>query len=70
MFVLQMMQEFSIGILFFHLIFNIVELIFILISILLIYSLLLIRLETKTLEIGIMRMVGTSKSGLVLMIFL
>jgi ABC-type antimicrobial peptide transport system permease subunit len=47
-----------------------VELIFIIISILLIYSLLLIRLETKTLEIGIMRMVGVSKSGLVLMIFL
>lgn len=40
------------------------------IAILLIYSLLLIRLESKTFEIGIMRMVGMSKSGLVLMIFL
>lgn len=60
----------AIGMMFFNLIFVIVEMIFILISILLIYSLLLIRLETKTMEIGMMRMVGLSKSGIVLMIFL
>jgi ABC-type antimicrobial peptide transport system permease subunit len=70
MLVLDEMQLFSIGILFFHLIFDIVEMIFILISVLLIYSLLLIRLESKTLETGIMRMIGLSKSGIVLMIFL
>ena len=70
MMVLEEMQLFSIGILFFHLIFDIVELIFIMISVLLIYSLLLIRLESKTLETGIMRMIGLSKSGIVLMIFL
>jgi ABC-type antimicrobial peptide transport system permease subunit len=70
MLVLEDMQLFSLGILFFHLIFDIVEMIFILISVLLIYSLLLIRLESKTLETGIMRMVGLSKSGIVLMIFL
>jgi ABC-type antimicrobial peptide transport system permease subunit len=64
------MKNYSIAILFFHLVFDIVELIFIIISILLIYSLLLIRVETKTLEIGIMRMVGLSKGGLVLMIFI
>lgn len=55
---------------FFHLVFDIILMIFIIISILLIYSLLLIRVETKTYETGIMRMVGISKSGLVLMIFL
>ena len=35
----------------------------------LIYSLLMIGIETKTMETGIMRMVGVSKRGLVQMIF-
>ena len=61
MFVLEEMQVYSDAILFFNLVFNIIELIFIVISIFLIYSLLLVRIETKTLEIGIMRMVGLGK---------
>jgi ABC-type antimicrobial peptide transport system permease subunit len=67
--VLKEMQKFNLGILFFNLIFNIVILIFLIISVLLIYSLLMIGIETKTLETGIMRMVGVSKRGLVQMIF-
>jgi len=54
----------------FSLTFRIVITIFIIISILLIYSLLMIGIDAKTLEIGIMRMVGISKKGLILMIFL
>lgn len=63
------MQKYNLAILFFNLIFRIVILIFIVISVMLIYSLLMIGIETKTMETGIMRMVGVSKRGLVQMIF-
>lgn len=43
--------------------------IFIGISTLLIHSLIMIKVETKTFEIGIMRMVGVNHKDLVLMIF-
>ena len=39
------------------------------ISILLIYSLLMITTETKTFDIGIMRLIGLSSSGFVAMVF-
>jgi ABC-type antimicrobial peptide transport system permease subunit len=52
------------------LIFDIIILLFVIIAILLIYSLLMISVETKTFEIGVIRMVGLSKSGIVWMIFL
>ena len=58
------------AILLFSLIFNLVLVIFIVISIFLIYSLIMIGVETKTFETGIMRMVGVSKKGLLLMIFM
>lgn len=64
------MQIYSLSLVFFALTFSIVITIFIVISALLIYSLLMIGIDNKTLEIGIMRMVGISKSGLVLMVFL
>jgi ABC-type antimicrobial peptide transport system permease subunit len=67
--VLEEMQIYNLAILFFNLIFRIVLVIFIVISVLLIYSLLMIGIETKTMETGIMRMVGVSKRGLVQMIF-
>jgi ABC-type antimicrobial peptide transport system permease subunit len=67
---LKMMQRFNVAILLFSMIFNIILLIFIVISVLLIYSLLMIGVETKTFETGIMRMVGISKRGLMTMIFL
>ncbi|TNV85125.1 hypothetical protein FGO68_gene1005 [Halteria grandinella] len=67
--VLGEMQKYNLAILFFNLIFRIVIMIFIVISVMLIYSLLMIGIETKTMETGIMRMVGVSKRGLVQMIF-
>lgn len=55
---------------FLGLIFDIIILLFIILSILLIYSLLMISVETKTFEIGVMRMVGLSKLGLVTLVIL
>ena len=52
------------------LIFDIIILLFVIIAILIIYSLLMISVETKTLEIGIIRMVGLSKIGIIVMIAL
>lgn len=70
LYILNDMQNYNIVIIMFNLIFQIVISIFILISILLIYSLLMIGVESRTLESGIMRMVGVSKRGLLLMILL
>eukprot|EP00347_Sterkiella_histriomuscorum_P021563 403333540 len=68
--ILREMSQYNIAILLFNLIFRIVITIFIIISILLVYSLLMIGIEGKTLETGILRMVGISRVGLTLMIFL
>ena len=46
---------------FIGLIFDVIIILFVLFSILLIYSLLLISVETKTIDIGIMRLVGLSQ---------
>lgn len=40
------------------------------ISILLIYSLLMVNVETKSFDIGVMRMVGLNKKGLIVMIMI
>ena len=53
---------------FIGLIFDIVLVMFVIVAILLIYSLLMISVETKTHEIGIMRLVGLTKLGFVGMI--
>ena len=63
------MQLYNFAILFIGLVFSIVIILFIVISILLIYSLLMITTETKTFDIGIMRLIGLSSSGFVAMIF-
>jgi len=68
--VLRSMEIFSQAILFLGLIFDIIILLFVILSILLIYSLLMISVETKTFEFGVMRMVGISKGGLVNMILI
>ena len=52
------------------LVFNIMLIMFIIISVLLIYSLLTITIETKTFEFGVMRLVGLSKCGFITMIFI
>lgn len=49
---------------------DIIILLFVVLSILLVYSLLMISVETKTFEFGVMRMVGLSKGGLINMIAL
>ena len=65
---LRQMQLFSYAVLFIGLIFDVLLLIFVIVSCLLIYSLLLISVETKTFEFGVMRLVGLNKIGFVGMI--
>ena len=62
------MKLYSLAMLFLGLIFDIILILFVIISILLIYSLLMISVETKTFDNGLMRLVGLSKSGYVAMI--
>ena len=59
---------YSFGVLFIGLLFDLIVALLITISVLLIYSLLMITVETRTFEIGVMRMVGLSKLGLILMV--
>jgi ABC-type antimicrobial peptide transport system permease subunit len=49
-------------------IFDLVVILLVIISILLIYSLLVINVETKTFDIGVQRMVGLTRTGLILMV--
>ena len=66
---LLLMQVFTFAILFLGLIFDILLILFVIISVLLIYSLLMITTETKTFDTGIMRLLGLSSYGFVAMIF-
>lgn len=68
--VLTAMEVASFAILFLGLIFDLVVVLFITLSVILIYSLLLISVESKTFEFGVMRMVGLNQSGLMHMILL
>ena len=54
--------------LFIGLIFDLVVVLLIMISVLLIYSLLMINIETKAFEIGVQRMIGLSKPGLIVIV--
>lgn len=65
---LEEMHNYSYATLFIGLIFNVLLLIFVVVSCLLVYSLLLISVETKKFEIGVMRLVGLTKGGFVGMI--
>ncbi|CDW77763.1 family protein [Stylonychia lemnae] len=68
--ILADMQTYSQAVMFLGLIFDVIILLFVILSILLIYSLLMISVETKTFEIGVMRMIGLSKVGLITLICL
>lgn len=68
--VLKQMELYSNAILMLGLIFDIIILLFIILSVLLIYSLLMIQVESKSFEFGVMRMVGLSKFGIINMILL
>ena len=65
---LATLNIYSFALLFIGLVFNILLIMFVLISVLLIYSLLMITTETKTFDTGIMRLLGLSSSGFVAMI--
>ena len=62
------MTIYNFALLFIGLIFDIVMILFVIISVLLIYSLLMITTETKTFDTGIMRLLGLSSYGFVAMI--
>jgi len=62
------MQLLSTATLLLGLIFSIIVILFIVISILLIYSLLMISIETKAYENGVLRLVGLSKANCIQMI--
>mmetsp|Transcript_38324 Transcript_38324/g.50277 ORF Transcript_38324/g.50277 Transcript_38324/m.50277 type:complete len:175 (-) Transcript_38324:1750-2274(-) len=66
---LTLMVQSNFAILFIGLVFNILIILFVVISVLLIYSLLMITTETKTFDIGVMRLVGLSSYGFIAMIF-
>lgn len=62
---LVQLEPYGYAVMFIGLIFDILMIIFVVVSILLIYSLLLISVETKMFEIGVMRLVGLTKAGFV-----
>lgn len=70
MYLLYEMQILSYGILLLGLIFDIILILLIIVSVLLIYSLLMITVEHKTFESGIMRLIGLTKAGYVQSILL
>ena len=47
---------------------NLVILLFVIVAVILIYSLLMISIEKKTFEFGVMRLTGLSKNGLITLI--
>lgn len=68
--ILTDIRIYSINVLFLGLIFDLIILLFASISILLIYSLLMISIETKSFEIGVMRMVGLKNTNLIIMVLI
>ena len=70
MYLLTTMQLLSYATLLLGLVFGIIAILFIVISVLLIYSLLMISVETKTFENGVLRLVGLSQYNVVSMIII
>lgn len=68
--ILEELQTLSMGLVFIGIIFSIISFLFVIISVLLIYSLLMVTVEEKSFEIGIYRMVGLNKLGLITMVLL
>jgi hypothetical protein len=63
--ILQQMKLYSLGLILLSLIFSIIIILFVTISILLVYSLLMISIETKTFDNAVMRLVGLGKNSFV-----
>lgn len=66
--ILDKTQTLEIGILIVNLIFNLVKSLLIVISVLIVFSLLLISVQSKTFEIAVIRMVGLKKEGIIALI--
>jgi hypothetical protein len=67
---LQIMELSQVASIMLGLIFGIIVILFVVISILLIYSLLMISVETKSFETGVLRLVGMSKFNCISMILI
>ena len=65
---LEKVSSFAMLILYIGLVANLVVILFVIIAVLLIYSLLMISIEKKTFEFGVMRLTGLSKNGLISLI--
>ena len=68
--VLDFLREQRFGSMFMGIILNLVVFLLCVISILLIYSLLMISVETKSFEMGVMRMIGLDKKGIIQLILI
>jgi hypothetical protein len=69
-FILQDFKLAHLSVTFLQLIFNLVMLLLFSISVLLIYSLLMLSVESKSFEYGVMRMVGLSKSSIIMLVIM
>ena len=67
-FILQDFKMAHLSVTFLQLVFNLVMLLLFMISVLLIYSLLMLSMESKSFELGVMRMVGLSKINIMMLI--
>ena len=65
---LHKVEGYNMPILYIGLVANMVVILFVIIAILLIYSLLMISIEKKTFEFGVMRLIGLSSHGLISLI--
>ena len=63
--ILDQIATLEMGILIVNLIFNLVKSLLIIISVLIIYSLLMVSVESKNFEIAVIRMVGLQKGGII-----
>jgi ABC-type antimicrobial peptide transport system permease subunit len=67
-FILQDFKLLEISVTFLQLVFNLVMLLLCAISVLLVYSLLMFSVESKSFDLGVMRMVGLSKNNVIWLI--
>jgi ABC-type lipoprotein release transport system permease subunit len=69
----MILQDFKLAhlsVTFLHLVFNLVLVLMFTISILLIYSLLMLSVESKSFDLGVMRMVGLAKYNVMILVIL
>jgi ABC-type antimicrobial peptide transport system permease subunit len=68
--ILQDFKVANLSVIFLQLVFNLVMLLLFTISVLLIYSLLMLSVESKSFDLGVMRMVGFSRSNVILLVIM